>query len=581
MIKLPENRWFQQLCEVLRLGAVLFLVVGGVQCANRMPPPGGPPDRTPPTIVETYPQNGSTQFRGTFLRLRFDQYVDERSVEESIFISPYVGQLEFDWSGKEVEILFSQPLKPHTTYVVNIGTDVTGYYTKTQMTQAYTLAFSTDSVIDRGSLSGRILPRREKDTRSGVMIFAYRLKNFQSDTLTPALHAPDFITQTGKNGNFSFVHLPWGRYRLYALRDEYRNLLYDPEVDDIGVCSQDYLLSERDSAITGIVIPLTREDTTAPRLTKIVPVHRSQVEATFSESLLPASLRQSTISIVDTVTGKELEVKNLFPKTSQPSVIIINTSEQDSLAVYRLRVEGVYDSAGNRINPLANTMLFSGSAKRDTLPFKLTSVSLKDSTDNVSLLPTVTFRFSDAVDTSISHTWVELWADSLVSLPLAVEWQTLTTALISPQKELESLRWYTLRAHVWKIHRWDGKRLADSLRQWKFQTLDAYEFGSIRGGVESSSLARTGVPFFVVALPGETSTQQYTTAVDRTGVFVFPAVIAGRYTLRVFADRNNNGKYDCGKPFPFVPSEPLMVYDDTLRVRSRWPLEGVKLNVPF
>ena len=70
-------------------------------CANQQPPEGGPIDRTMPEIISTYPDSSSMlNFRGQKILLEFDRYVNERSVEEAIFISPYVGALEFNWSGK-------------------------------------------------------------------------------------------------------------------------------------------------------------------------------------------------------------------------------------------------------------------------------------------------------------------------------------------------------------------------------------------------------------------------------------------------------------------------------------------------
>jgi len=35
-------------------------------------------------------------FKENKIKLEFDRYVNERSVEEAIFISPYIGTLEYD-----------------------------------------------------------------------------------------------------------------------------------------------------------------------------------------------------------------------------------------------------------------------------------------------------------------------------------------------------------------------------------------------------------------------------------------------------------------------------------------------------
>jgi hypothetical protein len=62
---------------------------------------------------------------------------------------------------------------------------------------------------------------------------------------------------------------------------------------------------------------------------------------------------------------------------------------------------------------------------------------------------------------------------------------------------------------------------------------------------------------------------------DSVGAFRISNVIGGKYLLRPFEDRNANGKYDPGLPFPRVLSEHIGIASDTLKVRPRWPLDGV------
>ena len=76
-------------------GAFLLLLSG---CAGQRPPEGGPIDTTSPEIVEISPIANTTNYAKQRISLEFNKYVDRRSVEESIFISPYVRDIEFDWS---------------------------------------------------------------------------------------------------------------------------------------------------------------------------------------------------------------------------------------------------------------------------------------------------------------------------------------------------------------------------------------------------------------------------------------------------------------------------------------------------
>lgn len=554
--------------------SVVLVLLFGIHCAHRMPPPGGPPDRTPPSIVRTNPENGTTHFKGNKVRLRFNQYVDERSVEESIFISPYVGELEFDWSGKEVEITFSRPLQTNTTYVVTVGTDVTGYYTRTRMEQAYTLAFSTGDHINRGTLSGVVVPRHHKDAKSGIMVYAFRIDGMDPDTLNPSVHSPDFMTQTGTRGEFAFVHIPWGTYRLIAVRDEYRNFLYDQEVDEYGVPPHDYVVSEQDSSVFDITLQLAKEDTTAPRIVKAVAVHEQKVEVTFSEPLTRTVLTPESWIITDTTTQSSLEVFGVVGKPQQPKSVLILTGKQDSSAFYRITVVGVTDSAGNIINPYANTMIFVGSSVRDTNRCKFESLSLKD-TLGVPLQPTITFTFSDALDTTTIANCFSLYIDSARVVPVRISVKDLCVLQLEPQQELQSSTTYTLRANFTKLRSWKNEPIADSVRQWRFKTLDVYELSSISGTVHRRDTV--DAPLVLVAIRAETLGETIV-PVDKTGVFHFPRLESGKYSFKIFEDRNGNRRYDVGKPYPFVPSERLKVYSDTIRVRPRWPLEGIQFT---
>jgi hypothetical protein len=94
-------------------------------CANQLPPGGGEVDRIPPRVIETYPENGTTNFHDDYIEFTFSEYVEKRTVKDAIFISPAIeGELELDWTGTSVQVNFPEPLRDSVTYVVTLGTDV-------------------------------------------------------------------------------------------------------------------------------------------------------------------------------------------------------------------------------------------------------------------------------------------------------------------------------------------------------------------------------------------------------------------------------------------------------------------------
>jgi hypothetical protein len=569
----------KQYCIVL----ILILSVGAlllVGCANQQPPEGGPIDRTTPEIVSTYPDSSSMiNFRGNKIQLEFDRYVNERSVEEAIFISPYIGTLEFTWSGKELEITFSEKLRAHTTYVINIGTDVEDLHNN-RMAQAYTFAFSTGKEIDRGSIEGRVYPRILGDAMSGIMIFAYQLDSINPDTLNPIIDKPDFITQTGKNGDFFLHHIPFGSYRVFAVRDEYRNLVYDREIDEYGVQPGTIDITPSDSITAGVLIKLAKEDTTGPRLVRVLPTNRNHILADFSKSINPSSVTLASFSAVDTVNRNPLELLFVYPAPASSTSFFVITQKQDSGRIFRLSVKGITDSTGNKINPLANTLLFRSSLKVDTVSSRLVSVSIKDSAQAIDLQPVVTMTFSDALAKSSSLDWVNILDDHKKPIPTEKKWISDAVISLKPEKELMNRTWYSLHADLRGVHDWAGRVGRDSTKAWRFETLDIEDLSSVDGMVLDENKSDTSGRVYVTAIQiGENTPKYYKVAADATGNFLFPQIAEGRYVFQSFRDRNNNGKHDAGKPFPFVFSERMSSISDTLKVRARWPLEGVKIKM--
>jgi hypothetical protein len=448
------------------------------------------------------------------------------------------------------------------------------------MAHAFTLAFSTGKEIDRGAIEGRVYPRNNGDAISGIMIFAYRLDGLNPDTLNPIIVKPDFITQTGKNGDFFLHHIPFGNYRVFAVRDEYRNLVYDREIDEYGVPSGIINITVSDSITTGVLMKLAKEDTTCPRLVKVTTPNRNHILVEFSESINPVSVALSSFSAIDTIDRKPFDLLIVSPSPVTSTSFFMVTQKQDSGRVFRLSVQGITDSVGNKINPLANTILFRSSLKSDTLGPQLAFVSIKDSARAVDLQPVVTMAFSDALAKSDSLDWINLFDNNKQLVPTEKKWISDVVISLRPEKQLMSWAWYTLRAELRRVHDWAGRVCRDSTKSWRFETLDIEDLSSVEGIVIDGNKIDTAGHLYVTAIQiGERNPKQYIVAADATGNFLFPQIAEGRYVFQSFRDRNNNGEYDSGKPFPFIYSERFSSFSDTLKVRARWPLEGVKIEM--
>jgi hypothetical protein len=564
------------------VGTLLYTLLSFffVDCAGQVPPDGGPIDREPPRIISTYPAPYTTRFNDTKIVLEFDEYVDRRSVQESIFISPYLGELEFDWSGREVEIRFSEPLHENRTYVVNIGTDVVDLNNRNRMAQAFTLAFSTGDVIDKGMIEGKVFGATSNDSPEGVMIFAYLLTPDNPDTLNPRTTKPDYITQTGQQGNFALRHLLLGTYRLLAVRDEYRNLLYDPQVDEYGVPAFDIHLSVRDTVCRNVTLRLAKDDTTAPRLLTATSLDRTHLLVEFSEAIDTASVATQHFSLRDTASHTALSVRAAAPILSKPTTVLLVTEPLQSAHGYRLTAEQIRDAAGNVVHPLARSVSFTAASAPDTSRPTLASCSLSDSTRGVPLEPTFLLTFSDILEKSSVEHAISVRDSTGTNAPFVLNWVNAMGVELRFSPPLMSKRWYVVAVDLARLKNLNGVSGASALRTYRFETLDIETLSSIEGtALDRHPSDTTGAIVLTAERLGVGSQHAYTVQLPKPGAFALRGLPEGKYLLRAYRDRNGNGVYDAGRPVPFVPSERFAVYPDTLQLRARWPLEGVLMEL--
>ena len=124
-----------------------------------------------------------------------------------------------------------------------------------------------------------------------------------------------------------------------------------------------------------------------------------------------------------------------------------------------------------------------------------------------------------------------------------------------------------------------GNRWKDSTRKFSFWTIDPEMVSSIEGTLVDSDSSL--VDRYVVIAKNSTDKMKppVHVAARRGKKFLFPLLGEGEYRLKAFQDLDGTGIYNSGKPFPFVPSERIAVYRDSIKVRARWPVEGVLIKM--
>jgi hypothetical protein len=221
---------------------VPFIVVLLAGCANQQPPGGGEEDKDAPKVLYQNPRKNTLNYKGTSIVIEFDEYVDRRSFQDAFKIFPHQkGEISYDWSGKEVEVILPdlrRKKKEDKTYVVNIGSNLKDIHGNS-IKEPIQFAFSTGPQIDKAGISGRVA---NSDGKS-ITIFAYKLTSNESD-YDPTKNSADYITETNPEGSYMLTNLAPGEYRVIAVFDDDRNLLYTSERENYGVLTKDMILKD-------------------------------------------------------------------------------------------------------------------------------------------------------------------------------------------------------------------------------------------------------------------------------------------------------------------------------------------------
>ena len=550
---------------------IVFVMV--MACANQGFPPGGPEDKTPPYVLRSFPPADSTQVpRDVRVQITFSEAVVPRTVEESIFITPFSGdKARFRWRNDRVlTVMFADSLLADRTYVVTIGSGAKDRRNN-MMKQSYTLAFSTGATLDRGEIRGVVYG----ETTAGAQVWAYDLK--ETPNPNPAERHPLYITQAGKDGGYHLTNLSLGEYRLFAVMDRNVNNRYDAEFDLLGVAHRDVRLDSIALRDEPLNFRITLRDTTAPRLEAASAPDNRHVDLRFSEPMQPERMTDvanfTAFSADDTLIIENASV-DLFNR----STVHLATSAQTGGHDYAVIVHQGADQSGL---PLlhANRAAFTGSAVPDTVKPRYLTMVPKDSSKFVAADAPLTFHFSKAMQPETIRTMTV--ADTLGdTVRGTITWGDQTQFVFTPQTPYKKETFYLVTLPVDSVFDLSGNTLADTLFRRQFTTVNPDTLAAIAGPLRDSDSTAAGAFFLKARSVRQKEPLIYDLKVEREGRFAFEKMMPGSYVIELFRDRDGDGAFSWGEAFPYRPAERFYALPDTIEIRSRWPSDGEEIILP-
>ncbi len=584
--------------------AVILLSVAASSCAKQGAPTGGPKDTEPPVALSQNPPNRSLNFTAEKVTLTFNEFVQLKDPAKEIFVSPPMRtKPEYKASGKNIIILFKEPLKPDATYTINFGKAIADFTEGNPLTN-YEYVFSTGDRLDSLSVSGKVLNAFNLQPEPDLVAMVYMDDNdtIPLDSL-PLKVPPKSASRTIKDGSFRINNLPPGEYLLFALQDLNNNFIFDLPNEKIAFL--DSLVTLRPPSAPDTAGTIT--DSLAELLPPLVDTVKIAIDTLIPETPEAIIITESQytmylfeeVSTIQRLLGKKLIGENLL--TYQ----------------FRLPVDSFHISLVNHEPERPDWYLPDISKKRDTLNFWLRAglpdtlrirLSYGDTladtsrfiiakgqdrpgrrkSEAASSLKISSNAFAGALDLGkepalFFSSPVASWDTS--RMILATNEDTLHPSIFFPDTLLR-------KAAVIKYNLQPGDIFRIVVLDSAFTDISGNANDSTGFGFKMRKPEEYGLLMMNMMVPEEESSYiiQLMTEkefiisekiINNNGMISFGSLRPGKYKLKAIHDKNANGQWDVGEYISGKLPESVAYYPLPIEIRANWELqEEWKLFLP-
>ena len=537
----------------IALGAALAAALWS-SCAKVGAPPGGPEDKTGPSLIEFYPQGNALLVpRRMTARLVFSEPVNRASVEAALFLSPDPRQrVRYRWRGRALQLIFLDSLEAERTYVISVGSqakDLRG--NPAGITN--TIAFSTGEHIDRGRIDGWL---SGVSSPQAVSLWAYLLAG--DSAVNPAGQDADYRLQSGRDGRFRFEYLKAGRYRVFAVEDRNQDGLWNPPGERLGIPPWD--VNVTDSTMPWVSFRPAEFDTVPARIHNVRAVNQRRIDVRMNRSV--ASLAGWVLA----ESGDSVAVMDAYADTSGRDAWHAFPKEPLAPGLYQLAASGV-DIFGK---PWEDRDSVEIRERPDTTRPRILETAPRDRSMATRVPDTLAVVFDEPVTVSVDS------AQSFRLISGATDTSLMTCLLAAPRvlsfapsPPLEAAKTYTLLTDARAIRDLSGNAAGDSLLSFSFSILSPDSMGTLIGRIAGDAPA----PYVVSVLTLRDRQIAGRATVTGNGKFIIGSLPAGPYLLDVVSDVDRNGDYTFGSVRPLQMSEPFLLLSDTVTIRARWECE--------
>lgn len=578
-------------------------------CASPGSPDGGPYDETPPKIIGCTPKYGATGVKTNKLTLRFNEYVKIENASEKVVVSPpQIEMPEITASGKNIKIKLLDSLKENTTYSIDFSDAIVDNNEDNPLGK-YAYIFSTGNEVDTMEISGRVLNAENLEPIKGTLVGLHK------DTVDSVFRISPFIrvARTNGSGEFTIKGVAPGTYRIYALNDVDGDFRYTQRSEQLAFKTE----TIKTSSYPDVYPDTIWHDSTYYDSIRMVPYTHylpdDVVLLAFSSKVQDRFLLKTERS-----DARHLDVYFTGAAPVAPKIKGLNFNEKDAF------IEECSINNDTIIYWIKDTALIN----QDTLSTIYTYLQtdtlgmLVEQSDTIEFVSKISHERQLKFDKQEYDKWKKT-QDKLKKKnkpyqkempPKALDMKCSATSILDANKNIEFMMNEpivyvdTSKIHLALIVDSIAKQANYVLKrkeltskayilygEWRPEqkyhlTIDSAAFVGVYGHVNNASEYNISIPsldtyssFFVnikglkdsalivQLLNNSDKVEAFAKAENNHAEFYF--VKPGKYYMRMFVDKNNNGKWDTGDFDSGLYPEPVYYYPNPFDLKAKWDIE--------
>nr|WP_315147737.1 Ig-like domain-containing protein [uncultured Flavobacterium sp.] len=525
---------------------LILLVVFMTSCAKRGSITGGLKDTLAPVLKASFPKNFSTNFKGTEIKLTFDEFIKLKDLKKQLIISPPLKNEPLilpTTASKTITVKINDTLQPNTTYSFNFGQSIEDNNEGNPYNQ-FKYVFSTGTIIDSLSISGTVKDAYTKDVESFVSVMLYEVNDKYTDSVVYK-EFPRYITNTLDSlKTFKIENLKEGKYLLVAMKDYGSNNKFNPAKDKIGFKKQ--------------FITLPNDTLFELKLFKEIPPFKAQkpFQASGNRLILPHEGKTKGLKLALKNKGTDLPIiVTKFPKKDSIQ-IWFKPSKTDSLTM-----------AVSKEKYAKNFTFKVKEQKKDSL--NITTIQNSD----------VAFRDKFTLESAtplikIDNSKIKLITKDSTAVSFTTKYDEFSQQLLFDFKKDFSEN-YTIKIMPGALI--DYLDQSNKVLTFKLSTKNQADYGNLN--VNLQNVKRFPVLIQLTNKTGEVLATEYC---ESNTKIEFNLIDPALFSLRAIYDDNKNKEWDSGNYLEKRQAEEIIYFSKEIDVRANWDVDQVfDLSIPY